>query len=91
MHLYSKKEREFYFYYRIVRKNVTPPPLSVEFGHGGTAHDLSGLGGFWRAIFQKSQVLKVNLSLGDLRRSVGNLLLEINGDQIEMRFYIINQ
>ena len=40
--------------YRIVRENVTPP-LSVEFhGHGGTAHDLAGLGGFWRAIFQES-------------------------------------
>jgi hypothetical protein len=41
-------------FYRIVRKNVTPP-LSVEFhGHGGTAHDLAGLGGFWRAVFQES-------------------------------------
>jgi len=27
----------------------------VEFhGHGGTANDLAGLGGFWRAIFQES-------------------------------------
>jgi hypothetical protein len=34
--------------------NVTPP-LSVEFhGHDGTAHDLAGLGGFWRSVFQKS-------------------------------------
>ena len=23
-------------------------------GHGGTAHDLAGLGGFWRAVFQES-------------------------------------
>jgi hypothetical protein len=38
--------------YSIVRKNVTRP-LSVEFhGHGATAHDLAGIGGFWRVIFQ---------------------------------------
>ena len=44
----------FYLTYRIVRENVTPP-LSVEFhGHGGTAHDLAGLGGFWRAILLES-------------------------------------
>ena len=36
--------------------NIPPPlSLSVEFhGHGGTAHDLAGLGGFRRAIFQES-------------------------------------
>ena len=44
----------FFLDYRIVRENVTPP-LSGEFhGHGGTAHDLAGLGGFWRVIFQES-------------------------------------
>jgi hypothetical protein len=36
-------------------RECNPPPLSVEFhGHGGTAHDLARLGGFWRAIFQES-------------------------------------
>ena len=49
--------------YRIVRKNVTPP-LSVEFhGHGGTAHDLTGHGGFWRAVFQ--EIAEINGSNGN--------------------------
>jgi hypothetical protein len=41
-----------------------PPPMSAEFhGHDGTAHDLAGLGRFWRAVFSESP--EINGSFGN--------------------------
>jgi hypothetical protein len=45
----------------------------VEFhGHGGTAHDFAGLGGFWRAVFSESPEINGNLRI--LNEIIGKLL-----------------